>query len=485
MKETISKNLFLNAVVCPTLGWRLRSDDPQSEVSPGPLTLAQQFRMEQGVEIGRRARKLFPDGELISSGNLADAAAETAKLVRTGGSLALFEATFVVDEYAAKADVLRRTGETWHLIEVKSNVSLRQELIDDLAYTLMVLSQAGVKISKASLLLISKDFRLGMDDSKLFAEYECTEEASARVTQFLSYWDIIRDGTSADIMPKPVLIPACKNCGIFLDCIGKGIENHIFDIPRLSPKKLGALKDLGVFRIEKIPETFELTAIQTRTKEAVVTGKPWVGANLNQSLNAIQWPAHYLDFESMMTAVPLYLETAPYTQVPTQYSIHKCTAVGNVYSHMEYLCDPRHDNRRELTEMLITDLQSEGSIVTYSSFEKTIVNGLAALFPDLSDKLSRLTQRMVNLEAVIKDNYCHPDFHGRTSVKATLPALLPDMSYDSLNIKDGDSASATFAYMALGRYKDEELESLKKDLLEYCSQDTLAMVKLHERLSEI
>ena len=484
MKETISKNLFLNAAICSTLGWRLRADESRDEVASASPTLAQQFRMEQGAEIGRRARKLFPEGVLISTGNLAEAAAETAKLVRADGSSVLFEATFVADEYVAKADVLTRTGDTWHLIEVKSNVNLKPELIDDLAYTLMVLGGAGLRISKASLLLISKDFRLGMEDSKLFAEYDCTENALARVAEFQPFWDIIRDRTSGASMPEPTLIPACKTCEIFLDCLGKGINNHIFDIPRLSTKKVDALKDLGVFQIEEIPQTFELTAIQARIRQAIVTGQPWIGPNLKQSLNAVQWPAHYLDFETMMTALPLYPEIAPYTQIPTQYSIYKCTAVGNVHSHIEYLCDLGHDSRRDLAQRLITDLQGEGSIITYSNFEKTIINGFATMFPDMEGQLSGLTQRIFNLEAVIRDNYYHPAFHGRTSVKATLPALLPHMSYATLNIKDGDSASATFAYMAVGRYNNEEIESLKNDLLAYCRQDTLAMVKLHERLEE-
>lgn len=348
----------------------------------------------------------------------------------------------------------------------------------------MALSRAGLRISKASLLLISKDFRLGMEDSKLFAEYDCTEDALARATQFQPYWDIIRERTSAASMPKPALIPACKSCEFFSDCLGNGIDNHIFDIPKLSPKKLDALKNLGVFRIEAIPQTFELTPIQSRIRQAVVTGRPWVGPDLKQSLKAIQWPTHNLDFETMMPALPLYPETAPYTQIPTQYSIHKCTAVGDVHSHMEYLSDPKCDSRRDLAERLITDLQGEGSIITYSNFEKTTINGLATLFPDLAGKLSGLTQRIFNLEAVIRDNYYHPAFHGSTSLKATLPALLPDMSYATLNIKDGDSASAAFAYMALGRYSNEEMESVKKDLLAYCGQDTLAMVKIHERLYE-
>ena len=462
MKETISKNLFFNAAVCPTLGWRLRADEALEGVAP---TLGQKFRMEQGAEIGRIARGLFPEGVIITTGNLAEAAAETAKLVLAGGPAVLFEATFVVDEYAAKADVLRRIGDGWHLIEVKSNINLGQGLIDDLAYTSMVLGRAGLRISKTSLLLVSKDFRMGMEDSELFAEYDRTEEVLARTAEFQSFWDIVRNQTSAASMPKPTLIPACKTCQLFLNCLGEGIDNHIFDIPRLSQKKVDQLRDLGVFRVEEIPATFELTSIQDRTRQAVVTGQPWIGPNLKQSLNAVQWPAYYLDFETVMTARPLYPDTAPYTQIPTQYSIHRCSSVGNVDSHWEYLADPKRDGRRDLAEQLITDLEGEGSVFSYGGFEKTTITGLAGLFPDLAGDLSSLVQRLFNLEAVIRDNYYHPAFHGKTSVKATLPALVPEMSYATLNIGDGNSAIAAFAYMALGRYTEKEMESVKQDLL--------------------
>jgi hypothetical protein len=481
MKDTISKNLFLNAAACPTLGWRLRANEPEDEVAP---TLAQQFRMEQGTDIGRTARRLFPEGVIITTGNLAEAVAETTQLVQAGGPLVLFEAAFVVDDYAARADILSRVADGWHLIEVKSNVNLKQELIDDLAYTVMVLSRAGIRVAQASMLLISKDFRLGMQDSKLFTEYDCTDSALARAAQFQSSWDIIRDCTSATSMPDPSLILACKTCQLFSHCLGNGIDNHIFEIPRLSLKKVIALKDLNVFRIEDIPPSFELTTIQARARDAVSTGEPWIGPDLRSSLNAIQWPACYLDFETVMTALPLYPDVAPYTQIPTQYSIHKCTSVGVVDSHSQYLSDLRRDSRRELAEQLIVDLQGKGSIISYSSFEKTTINGLATLFPDLEGYLGGLVQRLFDLEAVIRDNYYHPSFHGRTSAKSTVPALVPDMSYATLNIKEGDSASAAFARMAMGQHTDEETESVKNDLLEYCRQDTLAMVKLHERLDK-
>jgi hypothetical protein len=59
------------------------------------------------------------------------------------------------------------------------------------------------------------------------------------------------------------------------------------------------------------------------------------------------------------------------------------------------------------------------------------------------------------------------------------------MSYASLNIGDGDSASAIFALMALGKYSDKEMATISADLLEYCAQDTMAMVKIHQRLAYV
>ena len=236
-------------------------------------------------------------------------------------------------------------------------------------------------------------------------------------------------------------------------------------------------------RIEDIPPTFELTPYQATVRDCVVTRKPWVRKQLKEELDAITWPAFYLDFETVMTAIPLYPSIAPYTQIPTQYSIHKCSDICKVLTHREFLCDPQKDRRKELAQNLIRDLEKTGSIVTYSNFEKVTVNRLAQLYPDLSDSLVPLVDRMVDLWAIIRPNFYHPDFHGSTSAKVTLPILAPEMSYDDLEITEGDSASAVFAYLALGRYKTKaEIQTVKKNLLDYCCRDSMAMVRLHERL---
>ena len=56
------------------------------------------------------------------------------------------------------------------------------------------------------------------------------------------------------------------------------------------------------------------------------------------------------------------------------------------------------------------------------------------------------------------------------------------MSYAGLEIAEGDSAMAAFAYMAHGRYDEPECNSIKNHLLEYCKKDTEAEVNVFERL---
>ncbi len=278
----------------------------------------------------------------------------------------------------------------------------------------------------------------------------------------------------------------CRHCDLFRSCVGAGIENHIFDLPRLSQTRFDQLVEQGIVRIEDSPNGFALTENQARVKDCVQWGESYVGEGLRTELETIEWPAYYLDFETMMTAIPLYPDIAPYTQLPTQYSVHVCSDVGRVIEHREYLADPAGDCRRELAECLLHDLKKQGSIIAYSNFERAVINGLAQLFPDLSDALGALRERIVDLEAIIRKNYYHPDFHGSTSIKATLPALVSGMSYKGMKISEGDSASAAFAYLAMGTYwKPDEVDTVKQNLLKYCKQDTLAMVKLHEKLMDV
>ena len=68
-------------------------------------------------------------------------------------------------------------------------------------------------------------------------------------------------------------------------------------------------------------------------------------------------------------------------------------------------------------------------------------------------------------------------------MKKVVPALVPDTTYDGLAIQDGDAAMSEFARMARGEIVD--LAQTREDLLEYCKQDTLVMVRLHQALTRL
>ena len=477
--RNVTKEIFLKAIVCPTWGWLIRHD----EISEVP-TLGERFRMEQGMEVGRRARKLYPGGVLVEGKNIASAIKRTKALIDNPGVSIIFEGTFFIDGLAAKADILERKSDGWHLIEVKSSANDKEKFIDDMAYTAMVIGRSGFNISDITLLLISKDFRLGMKDDNLFVRINHTDEVLDRVEEFKPIWEQIEEITRKSIKPEPKLRFDCRICDIFKKCLGRGIDNHIFDIPRLNSSKFDRLTECGIVCIEDIPDGFPLTENQTKVRNCVKTKKPFVGDKLKNELKSISWPAYYLDFETVMLAIPLYPGIAPYTQIPTQYSIHKCSELGQIIDHSEYLADPSKDCRMELAENLIKYLEGESSIIVYSNFEKVIINSLGSVYPDFSKELNCLIDRMINLETIIRKNFYHPDFHGRTSLKKTLPALVSDLSYDGLEIADGDSAMVAFAYLALGKYEGGAVGKIKRKLLDYCKQDTLSMVRLHQRLGE-
>lgn len=448
--RNVTKLVFLNTLACPSLGWlmRMKREEVTREHTRGEI-----FRIEQGREVGRRAQEAYPDGILIDERDMTSAIERTKNLMNDPNVSVIFEGAFLADNLATRADILKREDNGWHIIEVKSNVNDKSEFIGDMAYTALVFNLLNHKISKISLMLISRDFRLGMDNDKLFVEIDHTEEVKEQMLQFATYYSEIEQITRVSIKPEAELQFTCRKCELLKDCDGKEIKNHIFEIPRLSQSKFKDLLSQGIVQIEDIPDTFTLTENQLRVKNYVKSNSLFVGDNLRNELNVILWPAYYLDFETTHTAIPLYPDMSPYTSIVTQYSIHKCSTPENVIDHFEFLADESKDDRRELAKHLIRDLEGEGSIITYSSFEKTTINNLARQFPDMSGELNSLINRIVDLEAIIRKNIYHPDFHGSTSIKKTLPALVPDMSYEGLEIKNGDEAMATFACLAQGKYE--------------------------------
>jgi hypothetical protein len=119
------------------------------------------------------------------------------------------------------------------------------------------------------------------------------------------------------------------------------------------------------------------------------------------------------------------------------------------------------------------------------SFEKGVLSNLAEYFPEYRKRLNDIIDNLVDLmEPFRRRDIYHWEMDGSYSLKAVLPVLVPDMSYEGLAISNGDMASE--AYFALEKSGDaEEQQNLRKSLLEYCRQDSLGMVRILEKMQEI
>lgn len=477
----ITKSIFLNARICMTRGWLMRAGVDSSPPSEGEL-----FRMEQGQEIGRLARELHPHGVFIKPGTTADAVRRTQNALNDPSVTVLFEAAFSDDDYVARADILKRSKRGWDVFEVKMNLEDTDglsDLIDDLAYTIMVMRRCSVTVTRAALMLLSRQLRKGMTAADTFVVIDQTKEVEQRLKDYAPLWGPVRAGTSSPKPPIGKLIADCRDCEFFCThCLGKRVQNSVFNLPNLHKNKVAQLGAAGVVAIESLPRGFQLTDLQQRVVNCIRTRKAFVGPSFCKELSRVEWPAHYLDFESVMTALPLYDDIGPFEQIVTQYSIHHCSVAGKATGHSEYLADPSRDCQRELAENLLRDVGNKGSVIVYSNFEAVRIDALADRFPDLASRLGRLKKRLFDLLPIIRNGFYHHDLGGSFSIKALLPAVIPEMSYDGLEIGDGGTAIARFARMVMSQFSVRQAQQVRVDLLQYCKQDTLAMVRLHEAL---
>lgn len=483
MNDKVTKNDWLLAQECMGMAWLTTRAEPTAPDE------ASRFRMEQGQEIGALARKMYPGGILVTPHDGKTVYETTGELIADPGISTLHEAAFTSGPFVAKADILQRDGDSWHVLEVKSSFSdtaSMAELIDDLAYTVMVIGKSGEKVSRASLVLLSRTYRFGGAPNQLFTILDKTAEVKARVTGFEANADALAKELLGDIRPRPGASSACRNCAFFKsECIGSGIEHTVFEIPSLHYKKLQKLIAAGILDLSKVPDDIGLNPNQDRAKQSALSGKTLVDSGLKAVLDAIQWPCYYLDFETVQTFLPLYANHGCHRPVLTQFSIHGRDKVGGELLHAEFLADASKDCEREAAEALIDALGNTGTIFTYSSYEATRIKELKASFPDLATPLDAILARLTDLLKIVREHIYHPAFEGSFSIKKVLPALVTDLSYEGLEIANGDTAITRFARMARGEVKDAEIDATRKELLEYCATDTLAMVKVHEVLIDL
>ena len=214
-------------------------------------------------------------------------------------------------------------------------------------------------------------------------------------------------------------------------------------------------------------------------RSAVKTGETWFSNKLVKALSQLKYPVFFMDFESLNPAIPRFSGMWPYSQIPFQWSVHRQLTPQAHLDHFEFLAEDEADPRREFIESLCDVLGTRGQIVVYNAaFESQRLSELADWLPECGARIQNIRGRLWDLLPFVREHVYHPAFRGSFSVKSVLPALVPEMTYETMQVADGGQAGLAWDQMIRGVVDPTERQQLKEALLAYCRQDTLAMVKI-------
>ena len=489
MSFRISKSKFVAGCQCLK---RLYFQVHQPELAAEPDDSGEAI-IQQGREVGLLARELFPGGvEVRSDRGLDQAIRATRELVVNREIPAIFEGAFEDGGVLVRVDVLhRRADGRLRLIEVKSSASLKEEHLDDVAIQYRVLSRCGLDVGSCCLAHVNRSFvfRGGSVDPWRFFRIRNVMRQVARLQPKLTFqlraaFTVLSLSVAPDIAPgKHCTSPV--TCEFYDRCNPSRPDDHIGYLPRLHASAEEALEEMGVESIHDIPDDFPLSERQRIACTSVQTGEPWFNPELSVALESLRYPLYFMDFESVNPAVPRFSGMRPYDQLPFQFSVHVLREPGVEPEHHEFLATEAGDPRHEFTATLCSVLGDSGSIAVYNAqFEAQRLSELAAYLPEFAESINQIQSRLWDLLPVVRNNVYHPKFAGSYSLKDVLPALVPEMSYAGMQVADGPAAGLAWEALVRGNLDQVERDGIKKSLLEYCGQDTLAIVKLLGKLGQ-
>lgn len=399
-----------------------------------------------------------------------------------------FEAVVDVVIYDAKKQV-------YDLYEVKSSSHAKKEHGYEITFQYL-LAKNQLPIGRCYLVHINNNYvRQGdLNLEKLFVIEDMSEQIKKYKDEVLRLRQEAKDLISNSVPPSNDTCLDPKTC-VCLDLCHYNLPKYsIFDLPDTHKQSVQYhdLLSQNIRDLSFIPKDFPLTTHQRRFLESFVKNAPIVEKNqLKQKLKQLTYPLYFLDYETFGPAIPLYNGYKPYQNIAFQYSLHIVNKANSQdVIHKEFLHTSKNEPSLEFCQSLFNDIGETGSIISwYKAFENSRNNELAKLQPQFEERLRDLNDRTFDLmEIFSKLAYVDYRFRGSSSIKNVLPVLIPELSYEHLNINKGDLAMLKWSEMVFGhkgkKISPLEQEQIRHDLLEYCELDTWAMVEIWRKLTK-
>ncbi len=482
----LSKSQFIRGLQChKSLYLHKHHPELRGEISAG-----QEAVFQSGTDVGKLAQQLFPGGVEIPYDGLtiSEQVEQTAEAI-AAGTETIYEASFGHDGIFVKVDILYKGAHGWELYEVKGSTVAKKVHVHDAALQYHVLNGAGINLAKAAIVHVNNGYtRHGeLDITSLFSIEDVTLQVQ-ELQEFVAR-EIARQRESLQAgMPAIDIGRYCSEpyrCDFSSHCWSHIPEDSVFDLRGRGADKFKLYRQ-GVLTQADIPLD-TLNALQRFQVDATLGQKDSVDVDrVRKFLASLWYPLYFLDSETFTSAIPLFDGSRPYQQIPFQYSLHyQETELGEL-KHYEFLAQPGIDPREELLCGLLEQIPENACILAYNkSFEIGVLRRLAEFFPAKRKQIECMIGNFRDLMAPFKSRAVYKwQMKGSYSIKEVLPALVPELTYKGLEINTGGMAME--AYHEMGRMeKPQELEKIRMALLEYCKLDTLAMVRILEKMLEL
>lgn len=502
----ISKSEFMMFLKHPAWLWLKKYDKDKLPLPDEGL----QALFDEGTLFEQYAEKLFPNAVKLGYKNGNDFSGTkyyalpdlTAKEIEKGTEVIL-QGRFEIDLPAQAGnltsifDVLEKVDDkVYDLYEIKSSTSVKPEHIPDLAFQTIVLEKAGLSIRKMYVLHVNNKYvRTGaIDPSGISEKSDVTDKVRENLEEtrenISKAFQILKEKKMPDLSPRylarggDVLKEWLQ---IFQSIKGKLPRYSIYRLCSSDPKMIAWLEDNDIELLNEIPLNSPLTEKQLRQVEAIKSGIQHINKEeINNFLEALEYPLHFLDYETMAGVIPAFDGFRPYQQVPFQYSLHILDKPGGKLIHKEYLHTDNSDPVLSFLEHLQNDFTGKGSVISwFMTFEQNRNIEMGKMHPKYKKFLSGVNERMVDLMTPFsKGWFVDKDFFGRASIKLVLPALLPEFSYKKLNISEGGQAQRVWMQTVLEGKNLGNKQKIMDDMREYCGLDTYAMYAILKYLEE-
>ncbi|GER58138.1 hypothetical protein ULMA_02460 [Patiriisocius marinus] len=485
----ITKTDFIHYLNCPESLWLLKNKPEAYSQYKGKFSLFLEKLIKEGYEVEEYAKLLFSNGINLPENSTPEFTKKQLASINT----VFFQPSFSTPKGVfARIDVLEKLANgSYHIYEIKSAVSVKKEKLEDACFQKYVLQECGYTVSKVSIIHLNKEYvRQGTINPEYLLEItEVTEQIEG------IYSSVVNEiNAASNLINKEVINEAecssryktrSNHCDTFKYFNKDVPEYSIYEIGRISAKKIGQLVDNSHLSILDIPLDFELSTkqqlqVESVRQELVIINKPAI----DKTLDNLKFPLHFVDYETFPTAIPKLDNMSPHNHLTFQVSIHTMQENGEL-THFEWL-GKKIEQPAEMLQQMQDFTDATGTFISwYAPFERGRNEDMANWISGFEDYLNYMNANMFDLMDVFKTDYVDYRFHGSTSIKKVLPVLCPQFSYSDLAVQDGTMALDTWGRMVTDPNFNEDVEQTRKNLLAYCKLDTLAMVEIYKVLKQL